>query len=228
MATAPDTKISPTAFLTYWKSVPSTIDGILGGYPQISRANLKGSSNFLSKLQRLFPSSSSPSPLHRGVDCGAGIGRVTAGFLSTVCETVDIVEPVEKFAHEARDAKVIGPGTIGNVYVTCLQDWMPEERQYDLIWIQWCLGHLKDREVVAFLMRCKKAVSMEGWIVIKENMSTDREGGDVFDETDSSVTRTDEKFLKLFKEADVRCLKTDLQRGFPKELYPVRFYALRP
>ena len=28
------------------------------------------------------------------------------------------------------------------------------------------------------LMRCKKAVSMDGWIVIKENMSTDREGED--------------------------------------------------
>ena len=227
MALSPDTNISPTAFLTYWKSIPSTIDGMLGGYPQISRADLKGSSNFLSKLQRLFPPSS-PSPLHRGVDCGAGIGRVTSGFLSTVCETVDIVEPVEKFANQARDAKVIGPGQVGNVYVTCLQDWMPEERQYDLIWIQWCLGHLKDKEVVSFLVRCKKAVEREGWIVIKENMSTERGGGDVFDETDSSVTRTDGKFQKLFKEADVRCLKADLQRGFPKELYPVRFYALRP
>ena len=102
------------------------------------------------------------------------------------------------------------------------------EQQYDLIWIQWCLGHLKDQEVVAFLIRCKNAVSMDGWIVIKENMSTDRGGEDVFDETDSSVTRTDEKFQKLIKEADVRCLKTDLQRGFPKELYPVRFYALKP
>ena len=28
------------------------------------------------------------------------------------------------------------------------------------------------------LMRCKKAVSMDEWIVIKEKMSTDREGED--------------------------------------------------
>lgn len=224
MAAAPDSNISSSTFLSYWKSVPSTVDGMLGGYPQISRADLKGSANFLAKLQRLFPSS---SPLKRGVDCGAGIGRVTVGFLSTVCETVDIVEPVEKFAAEARDAKVAGLGRIGNVYVTCLQDWVPDQ-QYDVIWIQWCLGHLKDKEVVAFLVQCKKAVSMNGWIVIKENMSTDRKGEDVYDETDSSITRTDEKFQKLFKEADVRCLKTDLQRGFPKELYPVRLYALKP
>ena len=224
MAADPDSNISPSTFLSYWKSVPSTVDGMLGGYPQISRADLKGSANFLAKLQRLFPTS---SLLERGVDCGAGIGRVTAGFLSTVCETVDIVEPVEKFANEAQNAKIAGPGRIGNVYVTCLQNWVPDQ-QYDLIWIQWCLGHLKDKEVVAYLMRCKKAVSMDGWIVIKENMSTDRKGEDVYDETDSSVTRTDEKFQKLFKEADVRCLKTDLQRGFPKELYPVRFYALKP
>jgi hypothetical protein len=31
------------------------------------------------------------------VDCGAGVGRVTEGFLSHVCEVVDAVEPVAKF-----------------------------------------------------------------------------------------------------------------------------------
>lgn len=38
--------------------------------------------------------------------------------------------------------------------------------------------------------------------------------------------RTDEKFRQIFEEAGLRLLKTELQRGFPKEIYPVRMYAL--
>jgi protein N-terminal methyltransferase len=148
-------------------------------------------------------------------------------LLSTVCETIDVVEPIEKFANEVKGAEMAGSGQVGNVYVSGLEKWVPEQ-QYDLIWNQWCLGHLKDKELVEYLRRCKKAVTMDWWIVIEENMSTNRDGDDNFDETDSSVTRTNEKLQRLFKEADVRCLKTELQRGFPKGLYPVRLYALRP
>lgn len=226
MASAPDANISTSDSLKYWNSISTTVDGMLGGYPEISRTDLKGSANFLAKLRREHPSSAQGS-LQRGVDCGAGIGRVTAGFLSAVCDVVDVVEPVEKFAVEVNGVKLAGKGEVANVYVTGLESWEPEER-YDVIWNQWCLGHLTDRQLVAYLERCKKAVTADGWIVIKENVSTNVNEEDVFDDTDSSITRTNEKFKQLFEEAGVRCMKTELQRGFPKGLYPVRFYALKP
>lgn len=40
--------------------------------------------------------------------------------------------------------------------------------------------------------------------------------------------RTDEKFRKLFNDAGLELIQTDLQTGFPQGLFPVRFYALRP
>ncbi|MCJ1453432.1 Alpha N-terminal protein methyltransferase 1 [Mycoblastus sanguinarius] len=226
MASTPDSKISTADSLKYWNSIPTTVDGMLGGYPELSRTDLKGSANFLAKLRREHPSPSSDGLLQRGVDCGTGIGRVTAGFLSRVCEVVDIVEPVEKFAQEVKKAELAGDGSVGKVYITGLEGWDPEHR-YDLIWNQWCLGYLTDKQLVAYLERCKKAVTIDGWIIFKENMSTDPDGKDTFDETDSSVTRTDQKFKQLFKEADVRLIKTEIQKGFPKGLYPVRFYALK-
>ena len=207
--------------------MPTTVNGMLGGYPQISRVDLKGSANFFAKLRREQPSLSTKGTLQRGVDCGAGIGRISAGFLSTVCEVIDVVEPVEKFAQEAKGQKMVGNGSVGNVYVSGLEDWVPEAR-YDIIWNQWCLGHLTDKQLVAYLGRCKRALTMDGWIVVKENMGTNADGEDIFDRQDSSVTRTDQKFRQLFKEADMRLVKTELQRGFPKGLYPVRFYALKP
>ena len=224
---APDTKISTSDSLKYWNSVPTTVNGMLGGYPQISRVDLKGSANFLAKLRSEQPSLSTEGTLQRGVDCGAGIGRISAGFLSTVCEVIDVVEPVEKFAQEAKGQKMVGNGSVGNVYVIGLEDWLPEAR-YDIIWNQWCLGHLTDKQLVAYLGRCKRALTMGGWIIVKENMGTNANGEDTFDQEDSSVTRTDQKFRQLFKEADMRLIKTEVQRGFPKGLYPVRFYALKP
>lgn len=224
---APDANISTSDALKYWNSISTTVDGMLGGYPGISRTDLKGSANFFAKLRRGYPSQSADSPLQRGVDCGAGIGRITAGFLSTVCEVVDVVEPVEKFAQEIKGQNIVGRGAVGSICVIGLEDWVPEA-QYDLIWNQWCLGHLTDKQLVAYLERCKKAVTVDGWIIVKENMSTNVNGEDVFDQQDSSVTRTDQKFRQIFKDADVRVIKTEVQKGFPKGLYPVRFYALKP
>lgn len=39
--------------------------------------------------------------------------------------------------------------------------------------------------------------------------------------------RTDQKFRALFKEAGMKVIATEIQRGMPKGLYPVRSYALR-
>ncbi|KAL9599096.1 MAG: hypothetical protein Q9219_004054 [cf. Caloplaca sp. 3 TL-2023] len=241
--TATDALISHASALAYWTSIPPTVNGMLGGFPHISRTDIRGSLAFVEKLRRLHPTTpsppsttstiSTPTTITRAVDCGAGIGRVTAGVLSTICDVIDIVEPVEKFAREAVQQGG-GKGKIGEVYVTGLQDWVPPSSSssgyYDIIWNQWCLGHLRDEELVGYFKRCSRAVRKEeagGWIIVKENMSTDVEGADIYDEVDSSVTRTDEKFRRLFAEAGLVVVRTEVQGGFPKKLFPVRFYALR-
>jgi len=225
-----DANIDPTASLKYWNSVSPNVNGMLGGYPQISRIDLRGSANFLAKLRRL---SSQPAPadtkLKLGVDCGAGIGRVTEGFLSKVCETVDVVEPVEAFATVVKDGKLKQEGKVGDIYVVGLETWKPS-KTYDLIWNQWCVGYLTDTHLVEYLKRCSAVIDKRGWIVVKENLSTDLEGEDVYDELDSSVTRSDAKFHEIFEQAGLRVVKEEIQAGFPKRLglYLVKLYALRP
>jgi len=135
-----------------------------------------------------------------------------------------------------------------------LEAWCPKEgTTYDLVWTQWCVGHLTDSQLVKYLARCRDALAPEGLIVIKENMSTS--GADAFDEEDSSVTRfvvcllllraaygvrvwltfgnrEDSKFQSLFDQAGLRIVKMELQRGFPMtkavNLLPVKTSALRP
>ncbi|KAL4888160.1 alpha-N-methyltransferase NTM1 [Aspergillus ambiguus] len=224
-----DSYIDHAAAISYWNGVPATINGILGGFPQISHIDLRGSKNFFARIRRSIPACASTGKLRLGVDCGAGIGRVTEGFLSQVCEVVDVVEPVEKFSSAFRNGALKESGIIGDVYAMGLEHWSIEKR-YDIIWAQWCLGHLTDAQLIEFLERCCTAMTESGIMVVKENLSTDPSGGDIYDDVDSSVTRSDKKFRDIFNAAGMNVVMTELQGGFPKNLnlLPVRSYALRP
>jgi protein N-terminal methyltransferase len=245
----PDASINIDHSLEYWNNVSSDVNGMLGGFPQTTRIDLQGSSNFLTKLRRgKTPTSKVPlPPLERVADCGAGIGRITKGLLLGVAKKVDVVEPVKKFTDElvqslgngeyAGDGdNKEGKGQVGEVINMGLQDWVPEPGAYDVIWNQWCLGHLTDAQLVVYLQRCKEGLRQpkdgeevsRTWIIVKENLSTDIRHKDIYDEEDSSVTRSDDKFRRLFQQAGLKIVATEQQRGMPKELFPVRIYALKP
>lgn len=232
-ATAPDSLIDRATSLKYWNEMPATSGGMLamlGEYPWYTRIDLRGNKTFLSKLARVSPSCSAfKSKVKRGADCGAGVGRVTEGFLREACEVVDVVEPVEKFTRVISEGALKRDGVVEDIYTVGLEDWNPE-KEYDLVWMQFCVGHLTDRQLVECFCRCRDALSDGGIMVVKENMSTNPDKTDMYDEVDSSVTRTDEKFRSIFREAGLQLISTELQLGFPKEfkLLPVRFYALRP
>jgi protein N-terminal methyltransferase len=226
-----DNAINHTAAIEYWSNVSADVNGVLGGYPQVSRVDLQGSSNFLAKLRRKSKVYSEKRKLDHVVDCGAGIGRVTKGFLSKVAHTVDIVEPVVKLTDVITKGddflELREKDAIGKVYNVGLESWTPETK-YDMIWNQWCLGQLTDTQLSEYFERIKDKVKPGGWIVVKENMSSDPWGQDIFDETDNSVTRSDQKFRELFEKAELQIIATEVQRGFPQELFRVRTYALRP
>jgi protein N-terminal methyltransferase len=74
------------------------------------------------------------------------------------------------------------------------------ESGFDVIWCQWCLGHLSDPDLVDFFKRAQKGLRTRqtekgeapSLIVVKENLCSDGEDGSaktVYDEQDSSLTR---------------------------------------
>ncbi|KAN0103092.1 Alpha-N-methyltransferase NTM1 [Hyaloscypha variabilis] len=216
-----DTQINHQDALDYWQSIDADVNGMLGGFPYISKVDLQGSKNFLAKLGI---GGKVGDKVKRAVDCGAGIGRITEGLLLGVAERVDIVEPVAKFSDNLK-----GKSGVGEIFNVGLEAWEPQESgesKYDLIWNQWCLGHLTDDQLTTYLKKCQKVLTTEGLIIVKENMCTGDE--DVFDELDSSVTRCDQNLRDIFDKAGLKIKKTEIQKGLPKELYPVRTYALVP
>ena len=101
-----------------------------------------------------------------------------------MADQVDIIEPIEKFT-----AVLQGKKGVRNIWNVGLEGWEPtEDVKYDVIWTQWCVGHLSDAQLVTYLQHCKTALNPEGgFVVIKENIT--RDDKDLFDEGDSSVTR---------------------------------------
>ncbi|KAK8091986.1 hypothetical protein PG997_002347 [Apiospora hydei] len=238
----PDSLIRTENQLSYWSGISADVNGMLGGFPSISTVDLRGSRAFLVKLG--IGKTKGLHKIERTLEGGAGIGRITKGLLVDISQTVDVVEPIAKFTEELSQT----PG-VGQIHNMGLEEWPPStspstttdddsssspsspSRKYNLIWLQWCLGHLTDTQLVAFLRRCRDVLvsssdsSPAPAIVVKENNATS--DADLFDDLDSSVTRTDEKYHALFREAGLRLVRTELQNGLPKGLYPVRMYALK-
>ncbi|KAK9888924.1 hypothetical protein WA026_001144 [Henosepilachna vigintioctopunctata] len=207
----------------YWSEVPATIDGMLGGFSFISQNDIK-SSRLL--LKQLFHSVNPPDRKY-ALDCGAGIGRITKHLLVDLFEKVDLVDQNKAFLDQA--VKYIGPQflhKIGNFYCCGLQMFIPEPCKYDVIWVQWVLGHLTNFHLIKFLMMCRKGLKPNGVIIVKENVtSTDTVE---LDEKDSSYTRPLSLMKQLFTQSNLICYRQMKQQNFPNCLYSVYMFVLKP
>ncbi|KAF8387128.1 homt-1, partial [Pristionchus pacificus] len=205
----------------YWANAPRDDDGMLGGFAHLHKPDITQSRNFLSGLHKKGFLSSN----EYAIDCGAGIGRVTKHLLLPAFKKVDMVELVKKLVEKSDS--YIGPNpSMGEKFVSGLQDFVPEKGKYDLIWIQWVSGHLTNRDFTDFFIRCKDGLRENGLICLKENLSDS--GKPLFDDEDHSWTRPESLVIELFNEAGLTVVASEQQRLFPKGMYPVKMFAMKP
>jgi protein N-terminal methyltransferase len=132
----------------------------------------------------------------------------------------DLVESSPRLLYSA-------PNHLGNLSNNCrffcseLQDWKPGVNRYSIIWVQWVLCYLTDKDIVEFLRRCSDSLVDGGWIVLKENTSPDE--AFIVDIEDASVTRSLEYWLDLIAKSGLRVRQVKWQDDFPDEIYPVPF-----
>lgn len=190
-------------------------------FPSQFVSDIQASMNFLKLLFKFKPA---PGKL-RALDCGAGIGRVSKNLLMNEFQTVDLLEQDEKFCEKAREV-LANSGRLGEVFNLGLQDFRDNGTKYDVVWVQWVLGHLTDEDLLKFFKVLAKILDKNGMIVVKENFTKNNDV--VADETDSSVTRPLSHFKKIMKQADLKIVKEARQTNFPKSLFPVYMLAMRP
>ncbi|RLW00536.1 hypothetical protein DV515_00008830 [Chloebia gouldiae] len=205
----------------YWKDVPATVDGMLGGYGHISSIDINSSRKFLQRFLRDGPNRTGTT---RALDCGAGIGRITKRLLLPLFKTVDMVDVTEDFLTKAKSYLGEEGRRVRNYFCCGLQDFSPEPNSYDVIWIQWVIGHLTDNHLSDFLKRCRAGLRPNGIVVIKDNMAQE---GVIMDDVDSSVCRDLDVVHKIIRRAGLHLLAEERQENFPDEIYHVYTFAMR-
>mmetsp|Transcript_18713 Transcript_18713/g.56620 ORF Transcript_18713/g.56620 Transcript_18713/m.56620 type:complete len:249 (+) Transcript_18713:303-1049(+) len=221
--------------VSYWDRQPADVDGVLGGFGNVSATDIRDSKRLLEKVygSKLKQAEEGTVKLV-ALDCGSGVGRIAQDMLLHFCAEVDLVEPSKHLLETAKKL-LAGAGLkpfpadhrAARFYQQSLQDFHPEPGRYDIFWVQWCLMYLTDTDALAWLDRCAKALKPGGIIVIKENLANGNERF-TLDEEDASVARSDEYLRQLFQSADMKLLLSMAQRGFPASLMKVKMYALRP
>ena len=87
------------------------------------------------------------------------------------------------------------------------------------------VGYLRDDDFEKFLKRAQKALKPGGMIIIKDNHSSSNNF--IYDDDDKSICRSYSHFLRLFRKLELEIVEDKKVLGFPKGLFPVRFFALR-
>jgi len=213
-----------TKAFDYWENeanCPLSDGGVLGGYGRVTPQDIRDSDRFLDTLAQLRPE----LKFDKAADCGAGIGRVSKHLLLRRFQHVDLIEQSPRLLAAA--SEYVGASD-GNDRMTCivqgLQDFAPPPNTYDVIWIQWVIGHLHDLDFIRFFKRCAAGLRPGGVIVLKDNCAQNYTF--VVDSDDSSVARCVEYASLLLNLSGLDIILQIQQTDFPKELYPVVMFAL--
>ncbi|OQR71998.1 alpha N-terminal protein methyltransferase 1A-like [Tropilaelaps mercedesae] len=207
----------------YWEGIEPTIEGMLGGFAQLSDIDVGASRRF---LKEFCEKRQHPTGTLRALDCGSGIGRVTKMMLSHIFNEVDMLEQNQQFLDKADDYLGECRHKVGRKICSGLQSFIPDpQRPYDVIWVQWVTGHLTDTDFVEFLRNAANGLRENGLICVKDNLSS---CSVEMDNKDSSVTRPRSLVLEIFRKANLRLVGERKQIRFPKGLYEVKMFALKP
>ncbi|KAG5498595.1 hypothetical protein JKF63_02881 [Porcisia hertigi] len=201
--------------LEYWRKVPATVSGVLGGMDHIHDVDIKGSRSFIENLP--------DHGTNRALDCGAGIGRIAKNLLTKLYVTTDLLEPLEHMLEEAK--RELAGMPVGEFILASMETAKLPPNTYDLIVIQWTAIYLTDDDFVKFFKHCQQALTSKGYIFFKENCTSDNHF--IVDKEDSSLTRSDIHYKKLFRLSGLQVVKEAFQEEWPTDLFPVKMYALK-
>eukprot|EP01125_Pyxidicula_operculata_P009018 TRINITY_DN2979_c0_g1_i4.p1 TRINITY_DN2979_c0_g1~~TRINITY_DN2979_c0_g1_i4.p1 ORF type:complete len:264 (-),score=45.20 TRINITY_DN2979_c0_g1_i4:328-1119(-) len=136
----------------YWEGIPATVDGMLGGFEDVSNPDVRGSYTFVIDYVEGTSKHKLGSPI-RALDVGAGIGRITQLLLSRIADKVDLLEQNPNFLKEAKEVVLKDHPNVDSYLCFPMQKFQ-FTKKYDLIWVQWVVIYLTDEDFISFFSVC--------------------------------------------------------------------------
>ena len=102
-----------------------------------------------------------------------------------------------------------------------MQDWTPSSSSYDVIWAQWCVGHLTDAHFLRFLQRCRTALKPRASSSSKTTAASRHPRTTVLvDDADRSICRGRAYLEALLALSGAELLCTALQPDCREDAFP--------
>ncbi|XP_066453154.1 N-terminal Xaa-Pro-Lys N-methyltransferase 2 [Eleutherodactylus coqui] len=204
----------------FYRDLPASEEGMMGDFSDLSNTDIESSREFLRK----FVGGPGKAGTDFALDCGSGIGRVSKHVLLQYFNNIELVDMTEPFLEEAQNYLAEEADRVETLYCYCLQDFIPPARKYDVIWMQWVSGHLTDKDLLIFLLRCKNALKDKGLIFLKDNVA--REGCRI-DPIDSSLIRNSLVIRNIIEKTGMSIIAEQRQPGFPDLCVPIWTFAIQ-
>jgi len=219
----------------FWRSQSADMRGATGG--GVTQFDV----GFSRQALRALATARGGKRFARALDLGAGIGRVTDGVLRHHCRHVDLVEFVSKHLQRAKQL-LPAKGKSGctfSFHAAAVQKHPVPARSYDLVWCQWLLMYLTDADVLTLLRRLAPGLCTDGFLLVKENVSTpekltyfDAEDGELWEEGDGgrpvSCVRTRLHYEDLFERAGLRVRAAKVQHDSSSKIMDMVLFVLTP
>ncbi|KAH0789391.1 N-terminal Xaa-Pro-Lys N-methyltransferase 1 [Histomonas meleagridis] len=214
----------------YWSKQEQNDNGMLGGYKDLSGIDIYDTMETIAKYQNPPQKSKLQKMGNENIaDCGAGIGRVSHYALCEYFTSIDLIDPVGSFLEKATEIMKDDKVKI-RTFVSGIQDWTPD-CQYDAFWVQWAIMYLTDDDAISFLVRCKNHLKPNGYIFVKDNITSkdlkEKKEAATFYEEDRGICRAYVHYLELFEKAELRLVEARKQPGWNEELLPLYTFVLK-
>ncbi len=201
----------------FWANSESSVSGVLYGYTETNIPDIKSSNELMKDLiQNKIINS------NRAIDCCAGVGRVTSNVLMNYFQEIDIMEQDEKYIQKCKSDFSSNP-KVKNVYQSTLQDFK-FKKSYDVIWLQWCLENVLDKDLIKFLTDCRDSLTEKGVIIAKENAP---EVQYVSKGVNKAIIRSDSKLQEAYEKAGLQIVKQFFNPDWPQRFTPLSVYVLK-
>ena len=177
--------------------------------------------------ERIFKNLKVNRKFNRALDVGAGIGRITFNVLYDKCNKIDLLDNNKKFLNHAElKQREIKGDKIENFYHSKIQNFR-FQYNYDLIFVQWVLEYLDEKNFALFISNISSHLNNEGYVIIKENINLDNELNIPIEE-EGSLIRPNKTFENCFRIAGLKSIHEELveYESLPIEILDVKCCVL--